>query len=190
MNLTDKIVLGKYGNTELFNQLILRLNALIVNIDKVKYNKLKENDTMETYIIMNGIYCIRPGLFPSEKARVKTNFNSFLNAPIINFLRTENITFTNYTVKKIDDEYNKPNIFTFIDPPYLTECNDFYRDKDVNIFEYFFNNKLNSFDTKIMIIVSDVWIMKLLFKDYIKNVYPKTYIRSKKNVNHLLIGNY
>ena len=175
---------------EKLNQLCLRLNALIVDIDKVKYNKMKENDTLETYIIMNSIMNIRPGLFPSDVKRTKRDYNAMKNVAIINFLRTENITFTNTTVKKIEDEYNKPNIFSFIDPPYLTECNDFYRDKDVNIFEYFFNNKLSSFDTKILIIVSDVWLMKLLFKDYIKKSYPKLYQSSKKSVNHLIIGNY
>lgn len=172
------------------DQLCLRLNALVVDIDKAKYIKLKENDTLETFIIMNSMYAIRPGLFPYDLKRTKRDYNALKSAPIVNFLRTENITFTNHTVKKIEAEFNKPNIFSFIDPPYLTECNDFYLDAAVNIFEYFFNNQLSTFETKILIIVSDVWIMKLLFKEYVKKTYPKTYQGSKKTVNHLIIGNY
>lgn len=169
--------------------LIENINELVKDIDKEKYNTIIKQDTLEGFIIKNKIYKIRAGLFPL-KGVIKKDFTFLKQCPVINFLRTEKITFLTETIDKIDEKYNKDDVFIFMDPPYLTECNDFYSNSDCNIYEYLCNNKITSFKCKIMLILSDNWIIRLLFKKNIKNTYDKRYGGSKKKINHLLINNY
>lgn len=171
------------------NTLINTLHNLMVDIDKEKYLVIIRQDTIEGFFIKHKVFSIRAGLFPTNKKIVK-DFSYLKNCPIINFLRNENITFTNESVGAIKDEYNNNETFIFLDPPYLTECNDFYSDSQANIYEYLSNNSINDFKCKILMILSDNWIVRLLFKKYIKTVYEKKYECSKKKINHLTITNF
>lgn len=169
-------------------ELINECNTLMIDIDKPKYLKIIKTDTLAAYIIRNKVYCIRPGLFPINFKGC--DFKYMLECPIVKFLQTEDVIITNNSISEIDNEYNKNNIFVFIDPPYLSLNNDWYSETGVNIYEYFFNNNINKFDCKILLILNDNWIIKLLFKDYIKTTYGKTYETTKKKINHLVITNY
>ena len=44
-------------------------------------------------------------------------------------------------------------------------------------------------DAYIVLCLEDNWIIKLLFKDYIKAEYNKKYEMSKKKTTHLIITN-
>jgi len=180
------------------NTLITTINNLMVDIDKEKYLVIVKQDTLEGFVIKYKYYTISPGLFPLNK-KINKDFSYMENCPIINFLRNENITFTNETVGAIKDEYNNNETFIFLDPPYLTECNDFYSDSSANdfysyssanIYEYVSNNCINNLKCEILMILSDNWIIRLLFKKYIKNTYKKQYQCSKKKINHVLITNF
>ena len=173
---------------EKLKELIKELNILVIDINKEKYLKIIKEDTLTGYIIKHRIYCIRPGLFPIKYKPV--NFEYLLSVPIIQFLRNENITFSNEKIGSIKDEYNTKNICIFIDPPYLTESNDFYEDYSCNIYEYLSNNNIKKFKCKMLIVLSDNWIIRLLFKKHIKQIYEKKYEGSKKKINHLIITNY
>ena len=86
-------------------------------------------------------------------------------------------------------KHNENSIF-FLDPPYLNSCNDFYSNKDVNIYEYLYYNKIKEFKSHIFLILEDIWIIKLLFQDNkILNTYNKEYSISKKKTSHILIYN-
>ena len=78
------------------------------------------------------------------------------------------ITFTNEKIGSIKEEYNNKKTCIFIDPPYLTECNDFYDDYNYscNIYEYLSNNNIKKFKCKMLIVLSDNWIVRLLFKKW------------------------
>jgi len=175
---------------EKLNNLIDKLNSLLVDMNKEKYLSIVKADTLEGFIIGYKLYSIRPKLYPLDINFKTFNFNYLLKCPIMNFLRTENIIFTSESVGEIKDIYNNENTFIFGDPPYLTENNDYYSDKNCNIYEYLSNNDFNLLKCRIIFILSDNWIIKLLFKNYIKKTYEKKYEASKKKINHFLISNF
>ena len=122
-------------------QLVNKLNKMTINLDKNKYYDIKKTDTLESYIITHKIYNLSPGLFPIKIPQHKyvDYFNSFLDSDIIDFIRNEDITFSNLDSTDImEKHYNNKKNLIFLDPPYLTECNDFYYDSKTNIYEYLY----------------------------------------------------
>ena len=64
------------------------------------------------------------------------------------------------------------------------------KDQKLNIYEYFSNNKIESFKSHIYLILEHVWIIKVLYKDSkILSTYGKKYEVSKKNTEHVIIYN-
>ena len=172
-----------------FKELILDINNKIIDINKEKYNILIKDKSLSSYVIKNTMYCIRPGLYPTTR-KIKTDYNYLLNTPIINFLRTEDITIYNDTAIKIFEMYNNNNkALIFLDPPYVQLNNDFYLESDTNIYEYLYNNNINNMKSFIILVLEDNWIIKLLFKDHKFITYDKLYQASKKQTKHLIINN-
>ena len=69
-------------------------------------------------------------------------------------------------------------------------CNDFYENSKVNIYEYFVYHKIGKEKAHIYLILEDVWIIKLLFKEcIIKCQYDKKYEHSKKKTKHVIYYN-
>jgi len=174
------------------NKLIEELDEKLkyINKEKTKYNILIKENNIHAYIIKNKIYAIRAGLFPVAGSKIIDSFKYLLNCPIINFMRNEKIILKNEDGSKILKDNDNKESFIFLDPPYLTECNDFYLDHTINIYEYLYNNNIKNFKCKILLILAENWIIRLLFKDAIKSEYSKVYEVSKKKINHLLITNY
>lgn len=164
------------------------INILIIDITKVKYNEIVKKDTLATHIIKNKIYAIRAGLFPLD---YKHKNIDLINCPIVKFLQTENIEFTNEDAiicynKHVNDKSN----LIFIDPPYLQSCNDMYTNRqNTNIYEYLFNNNIKNAKAQIILCLENNWIIKLLFKKHTQITYPKTYEMSKKLTEHVIITN-
>jgi site-specific DNA-adenine methylase len=178
------------NDDEKINDFIVKLNKISKDINKDKYNNLKKVDLLENYYYTNKIYNIRPGLYPSDEKKIKTDFTNLKETPIINFLKNEDITFLNIDGIEIIEKYNNENCLMFLDPPYLMACNDFYFNSQVNIYEYLYFNKITNMKSKILICLENVWIIQLLFKDLIKNEYTKKYSSSnKKKTTHLIICN-
>ena len=144
--------------------------------------KIASENNLLSWIIIHKIYAIRPGLFPIDRKMIIT-FNFLKECPIINFLRTEQISFFNIDAINIINQYkNNKNSFIFLDPPYLISCNDFYKDAKVNVYEYLYSNNINDMKALILLCLESNWIIKLLFKDQIKREYSKLYQCSKKNI--------
>lgn len=166
---------------------------LLIDIDKIKYNDyIKNNNTVLSWFIKNKIYTIRPGLFPIDPKRIKTEIN-LRSFPIYNFFRNNDIKF--YSMNGVDmiEEYkNNENCLIILDPPYINTCNQYYNYEvyENNIYEYLNNNNINDMKAKILLILEDNYIIKLLFKNNIKKSYSKLYQTSKKSTSHLLIYNY
>ena len=122
---------------------------------------------------------------------INYDFNDILKAPIINFLRTESIKFTyGCGVKCVDLFGHNEKNFIFLDPPYLQTCNDFYQNKDINIYEYLYKNNINNFLAHIILILEDIWIIRLLFEqNKILQLTNKTYQTTHKKTIHITISN-
>ena len=183
-----KILQDEGKSEKFYNDLVL----LSENMTKEKYNEIVKdaNNNPVKWFYINKVYNIRPGLFPQNKTikkEFKINIESY---GIIKFLRSEDIEFTNEDAKVTLIKYaNNSNCIIFLDPPYLSVCNDFYKNKDVNIYEYLYHNNIKTFHAPIVIVLQDIWIIRLLFNDDIKHSYVKTYETNKKKVNHIIIKN-
>ncbi len=165
-------------------------NAILPNIkEKEQYNKyIKENkNNLYGWYISNKYYRIRQGIFPINKTMIDTDLRKH---DIYNFFKNANITYTSNdgceTYKLYKD--NKEALI-FFDPPYLISYNGCYENIDANIYEYLCNNRIDKEKSKIFLILEDIWIIKLLFKDNIKFSYDKKYETTKKKTQHLIISN-
>ena len=176
------------SNEEEIEKLITKLNILIEDLTKEKYNKILKEDNLESWFIKNKIYSIRPGLYPLDYK--PKDFNDLKKCPIINFLKTEDIEFKNIEGVEIVEQYKDDNnALIFLDPPYICSFNDFYYNSKINIYEYLYNNPIVNFKALILLCLEDNWIIKLIFKNFIKSSYNKTYETTKKKTTHLIISN-
>jgi site-specific DNA-adenine methylase len=176
---------------EVLNNLINELNEDYREMDKEKYLNYIKNDTIKAFIIKHRIYQIRAGMFPVK--RMNIDFNYLRECPIIQFLKNEKITLINddgYNVFKTY-ENNKESLI-ILDPPYLESCNQYYKLNPTlnNIYEYLSINSIKKFQSKIVCILENNWIIKLLFRDCEFINYNKTYENSKKKTIHSIIKNF
>ena len=164
------------------------INEVAKTLDKENYKALMKERTFMAYMIGNLINKIRPGTWQLDYKYKPIDLNS---KPIVNFLRTENIEIKQMDgLELIKDKLNNENHLFIIDPPYVSACNDFYKSKQTNIYEYFYNNEMRGMKSKIVFILEDNWIIKLLFQNYDHISYGKRYAATKKNTTHLIIKNF
>ena len=77
-----------------------------------------------------------------------------------------------------------------IDPPYINFCNAFYSSAKINIYEYIHDNNATLYPSKIVFILENIWIIKLLFKTWSElSIYNKTYQIGKKKTTHVIYTN-
>lgn len=192
-NLIELYELMRPCNKEKLDELIKKCDEHLKTIDKEKYTKLYKSKTLEGFLFCSKIYSIRTGLFPTTKKITVESFNYIYNCPIYDFFKNNdhNIIITCKNGIDVIKEFNNKESFIFIDPPYILSENGFYKhDKVNNIYEYLCNNKIESMKSKILCCLNDNWIIKLLFKDQIKNTYNKFYDCSKEIVSHNIITNF
>ena len=171
-----------------FQNLIDELNEMTTILNKENYKLWIKDPSLKCYIFTSKCYGMRIGMYPLNKPI--PDFNKLKLCPVINFLKNEKIIFTNNIITKIDDIYNKPEFFIFADPPYLSNHANVYDIEEFNIYEYLFYNPINLIESKIMLVLEDFWMARLIFKDNIKKSYSKKYELSKKKTSHLIIDNH
>jgi len=156
-------------------------------INKEAYTAMCKKDCLESYYLKHKIYTIRPGLYRLDYKYKEIKID---DSPIIKFLETENIKFFNDDALNIFNKYkDNEKAFIFLDPPYLALCNDFYENKNVNIYEYLYKNKINEMKASIILVLEKMWIIELLFSAYKIKEYSKRYETTKKNTTHIIILN-
>lgn len=124
-------------------------------------------------------------LFKFNKRQIK--FIEFIKSPNVAFWRSDWFQmFTTYM--------NSSDTLLILDPPYLMAYNGFYDLQAqmgyTNIYEYLSKYKINTYSAKIMLVLEKNWITCLLFENFIKATYGKTYEMSKKKTEHIIICNY
>ena len=88
------------------------------------------------------------------------------------------------------ESYNQnPHALLFLDPPYLIANNDNYHTASVNVYEYLYNHSIDAMAARMVLVLEDNWIIRLLFKANISAAYGKQYMGSKKKTSHLVIKN-
>jgi site-specific DNA-adenine methylase len=176
---------------EKFNNLIEELNNLGVKLNnKESYDNEKTADDLSHWVFYNSMYSIRPYLFPLTRKMNPDKFNNFKKCAFLDFIRNEEVILLNEDAINVYSQYKQnDNVLLFLDPPYLSECNDFYLSSNVNIYEYLLNNDIKNEQAFITLCLNENWIIKLLFKGCINTTYDKKYETSKKKVTHILILN-
>ena len=111
------------------------------------------------------------------------------DSSIYNFIINEDITFLNLDALELINKYkDDEKKLLILDPPYISTCNDYYTNSDMNIYEHLYNNNINSFKGNIILILENIWLNKLLFKtNFISESYEKLYQHSKKKTSHIII---
>jgi site-specific DNA-adenine methylase len=173
----------------------LLLIKTIINNDKnvfimmyKGFNQSEDKDIYQ-YIYFNKFTGMsKVGLYRECKFKDFTK----LQYKFFEFIKTANITFMNNDWYDVFKEYsNDKKALIFFDPPYLLSYNMFYQNFNTNIYEFFSNNNIKQFcfKAKLILILENNWIIKLIFKNEKSFIYDKQYQVSKKKTNHIIISN-
>lgn len=197
LNDNNKFIYDLYNISKNNNNFINLYNSIIKiqeeTTNKELYNKVVENaknGDLASWLYINKVYCIRPGLYNQTKKFTIDSWNIFLNAPIIDFIRNAKISFLNLDALDVYNTYkNNEKAIIFLDPPYLCSDNSWYKNPNVNIYEYLFNNNINNEKAFILLCLENNWIIKMLFKNNDNIIYDKKYQPSKKDTEHIIITN-
>lgn len=124
----------------------------------------------------------------------KVDFTKLLTEEASNLL--SKATITNVDFEEVFNQAEEDD-FIFLDPPYMSvfqnyNPNGFSEEDQKRLFECFKSTK-----AKCLLVISDLGIIRELYKDYIKEEYQKTYsinvkdrMKKNNNVTHLIITNY
>ncbi len=160
------------------------------NGSKERYNIEVKQKNIYGWFICNKYFNIRPGLYPADKQIKKLNLSDY---NICHFFKEADITFTDIDGMEIYNIYkDNEECCILLDPPYLMLCNDFYKSPVVNIYEHLAKNDIRNEKAKIILILEDNWIIRLLYDKDVYNIisYDKMYQTSKKKTTHLMILNF
>jgi len=162
-------------------------------VSKEAYNAETKNKHTSIYdwYVANKIYTIRAGLYKMNYVYKYLK----IDAPIMNFLKNEKIIFTCGDGTDCLIKYkNNVKCLLFVDPPYLQSCNSYYEDlkHQKNIYEYIYDNKINKYKCKFVIVIEKMWIIVMLFKDCKNKIeYSKQYQQaSHRKTTHILYKNF
>lgn len=158
---------------------------------KPRYLEIVKQDNLIGWYVGHKFYNIMPKLYP----HVKTAFIKPIDirtSPICEFFKKANITFTTmdgldcYTTYK-----NDSNNLIIIDPPYISSENGMYYEPTGNIYQYVFENSILHEPSKVVFILENIWIIRLLFNDLLEHsiVYSKKYNNTHKRTEHIIIKN-
>jgi hypothetical protein len=160
---------------------------------KEQYNEITKQNSLIGWLVGHKYYNIRSGICPfgykgKEDILKPIKFDSY---PIVQFFRNNKIIYMYEDAIKVYEQYKtNKKCMIILDPPYISTCNDFYYDHNMNIYEYLYHNNITNENAKIYLILENIWIIKLLFQNnFILFEYDKTYEASKKKTTHIVISN-
>ncbi len=156
-------------------------------VNKEGYNSVINDGTFTGWFISKKIYAIRAGLY---KLNYKPKIYDFENTPIVKFLRTEDVVFTCVDgIDIIKENKDNTNCLLLIDPPYILSDNYQYTNKSMNIYEYCLNTGIGNMKSMVVLVLEENWIIKMIFKEFIRRIYTKTYEAKHRKTNHIIISN-
>jgi len=133
----------------------------------------------------------RKGFYPLNRSKKREIKLTKIQELFLKFIKEPYVFISCSDWFNIFDKFkdDKKAILIF-DPPYINTHNDFYLEKSLNIYQYFYDNKIETFKSNIYLILEDIWIIRLLFNNNkVLSVYNKEYGLSRKKTNHIIISN-
>jgi len=182
-------------NEDLINKFNLNMNLQITFFNKCQnMEKRKEYYAGTSYYFKKKYYEIRPTLCPNIENTKKLKEFNLRDFEIYNFLKNENVSMFNIDgLDIIESNKNDDSILMLLDPPYINTNNSTYNYsiKSYNVYEYFSINDICEMECKMMFILEDNWIIRMLFKKAIfSSPYQKLYETvGKKKTQHIIIKN-
>lgn len=116
-----------------------------------------------------------------------------INPKYHEYLKGNNIDFTNRSFDAIFQKDHPNKTFCFLDPPYFESGEMYFNDSGLEHIYATIHNYMSMTNIKVMLIVKEVPFVSYTFKDMIVDSYEKQYrIRSTtdKTHKHLVICNY
>jgi site-specific DNA-adenine methylase len=198
LNDSDKQLIEVYNimKNESIEEIEKNVNEFSKNIKNKDdwIHAIKNNDTtIYSYLFFKRFSNMgRYGFYPNDKKNVYNfkitketkDFIEFIKQPYVHVSHGD--WFEVFEVFK-----NDATTLFMIDPPYIMACNDFYTDRKLNVYQYFYDNKIENNKSHIYLILEDHWILRMIFvNNKILLKYAKTYQMSKKATNHIIIYNH
>lgn len=178
------------------NQLIDELKNIYHTHNKTLYlsivNRNKTYINGKTFIgwmISHLTHAIVVGLFNNNDTieKIHKRIENIKTAPIVNFLRTENVSIICGDGMDVYIPYStRENTLIFLDPPYLITDNTQYDCNNQIVYEYLYNNKIENNQSNTILCLEWSWIVQLFFKNP-SHIYNKTY--GSKKTQHAIIKN-
>lgn len=177
---------------EIENEINKIKNSIETKKEWDEYYKDKENESIYKFIFFSKYSSMRRlGMFPLiyERQRKSPFQITEYQKEFIEFIKSPNVFISCGSWFELFNKHKDDETSLFIfDPPYINTCNDFYIEKNLNIYQYLYDNKIESFQSRIYLILEDIWLIRLLFmNNKILFQYDKTYGISKKETKHILI---
>jgi hypothetical protein len=158
---------------------------------KEQYNEICKQKSLIAWLVSNKYCTIRPGICPIGYGMDNLKAINFSTYPIVQFFRNNKIIYMCEDAIKVYEQFkNDKKCMIIMDPPYISTCNDYYYDHNMNIYEYLYKTNITKENAKIYLILENIWIIKLLFQNnFILFEYDKQYSMSKKKTTHIIISN-
>lgn len=174
-----------------FKAFVAELNEIVQTIvDKEAYLAIVKQPGVMAFFVKNLIYRIKPGLYRIGYTPKAYNFD---NLAILHFLRTENVEIRHNDGLDVFKKYkDDASCLMLVDPPYLLSDNSNYSDgcRASNVYEYCANTPIETMKARTVFVLADNWILRIMFKNCIKESYDKTYsMANKTKLKHLIISN-
>jgi len=197
LNDTDDRLIQLYNimKNETVEHIEEEVNKIIQSINnKEEWNQKLKSDHDIYHFIFFKKYSImsRYGFPPLDIGKIKKTFKITKETKeFIEFIKQPYVYISNNDWLDVFDKYKDDEKTLFIvDPPYIQLCNDFYTSNKLNMYQYFYDNKIENFKSKIYLILEDNWMIRLLFNKHVVSQYSKKYGITKKQTNHIIIYNH
>jgi len=141
---------------------------------------------------------LRVGLRRPSELQNSGKFNYFtpIQLKFLEFIKCSYVHITNNNWFDIFDIYKNDEHSLFIfDPPYIGKNNTYYKNPTFDVYEYFKNNNINTFNSHIFFMLEDIPIVRELFiNNNIYEPYNKKYncislTKNKQPTKHIIISN-
>ena len=150
---------------------------------KAEYLALIKAGGLAGWFIGQKVKSIRPGLFP---LRWKYKPVNFAGCPIVGFMQSEAVEVICGDAVAVLSRFDAdPSALIYLDPPYVSVCNEFYHDgRNLNIYKHLYYSRF--VNSRIFITVERHWIVDIIFAAWHKvDQYEKQYETSKTKCQHV-----
>jgi len=184
--------LFKNNTIDNINDEIKKINDQINNKEEWNYHyKNAPQTTYKELFYLKFSTLGRKGFYPQDRKAKKEIVLTQIQELFIKFIQAPYVYITCDDWYKLFNEFkDDEKAIIIFDPPYINSNNDFYLQKDLNIYQWFYDNNNTTFKSSIYFILEDIWIIRLLFNKFKALIsYDKKYELSKKHTKHIILTN-